>query len=189
MKVKGLFLILISFIFVMPVFFTSCEENGEETVYMTEKTVFMLEFDHYRHEIEGDQEIGGDKDWYMSVKFLTDNLSQIPELTVNDTTFTNFGFTETFLTLYERVPYAETIEYSVSLGDTSTSGTINMPVITEATCNGENLLVDDDYIFILEADSFKLKWEDIPDYAIINPYSYQDWKERIIDTNHTAIDT
>ncbi|MBS3808424.1 MAG: hypothetical protein KGY60_13040 [Bacteroidales bacterium] len=201
MKWRDLLVILILFTGIALVFFTSCEEEGEDvsstdtvvtsdTVYTRGKTIFLLRFKYDRSTYdEGEDYSSEEKEIY--VRFLTDNLSELPELTINDTTFRHFRLGDLYLMLYETIPYSKTLNYSVSIGDSSTTGTIEMPVLEQATCNDSSLFGNKDEVIVPEADSFRLEWDSGPDYAMLTPSTFwnQQWQEVYTEANHHSIDT
>lgn len=189
MTLRRMQTVLMTFVFAASVFFVACEDDDELASAEEKKPVFILQFEHDRDFYSGDNY--EPSNYEVTVKFLTDNLAVIPEVTVNDTTFTEFEFGEVYLTLYETVSSEDTLDYSISVGDSVTSGSISLPLVDEATCNGESLLINDEYIAIQEDSAFTLEWDDTPDYVKIEPVTfwYQDWERVITDENQFSVDT
>jgi len=179
MKVKNLIVGLIGFMFVAPVFFTACEEDGNEvsttdtivsidtiylsdtifsvdtifssdTVYLSKANVFMLKFNH-----SADPE---DTDMYATFAMNSNNLSQIPTIEVNGTEMEDFYTRGPILYGSLEIPYGQSVQYSISKGDSTTSGNLIMPEITEGLVNDSSLLGVYG-LEIPEVSSFKASWQ------------------------------
>ena len=181
MKAKDLIPAILGFMFLTPVFFTSCEEGGNgtstrdtivsvdtiyssdtifsidtifssDTVYMADKNVFMLDFAHSAD--PDDNEIG------VSFAMSVNNISEIPHIEVNGTPIKDFHTYGPVLYGNLDVAYGKSVQYSVSKGDSTTSGTFIMPEITEGTVNDTSILgryaveipVKDRFDFYVEFD-------------------------------------
>lgn len=199
MKGKDLLLSVVVSMFMVPLFFTSCEEDGNntstkdtivsidsiyssdtifsidtvyssDTVYLAEENVFMLEFSHSADPDDNELDV------YFAMN--SNNISQIPEVEVNGTTIKDFNLFRNTLTGNMEIPYGKSIQYSVSQGDSTTSGTIIMPEIAEATVNGYDLLIDAYDLQIPEATTYDVYYEfDDADYTRISKYNDDPWMD------------
>ncbi|HKL38796.1 MAG TPA: hypothetical protein VJ876_07845 [Bacteroidales bacterium] len=179
MKGRDFIIAIIGFIFIAPVFFTSCEEESSgtsttdtivsvdtiyssdtifsvdtifssDTVYLAGQNVFMLEF-----------QTDPDPDYNtMNVSFAmnANNISEIPDIEVNGTQMQNFYTQGMILYGNMEIPYGKSVQYSVSKGDSVTDGSLIMPEIVEGSVNDSSLF-GASALSIPEAASFDLYYE------------------------------
>ena len=96
----------------------------------------------------------------VDVDFLTNNLSEIPTVTINDQNIIEFVFDQgSILGELRNIDYSDTYNYSISAGGKTTSGIITMPAMPDSIrCNG-SILIEGDNNNISAASSFHFTWE------------------------------
>jgi hypothetical protein len=201
MKARDFIITIIGFMFIAPIFFTSCEEesNGtsttdtivsvdtiyssdtifsvdtiysSDTVYLADQNVFMLEF-------QGDPD-PDDNEMYATFAMNANNISEIPEIEVNGTQMQNFYTQGTILYGSMEIPYGKSVQYSVSKGDSVTDGSLIMPEILEASVNDSSMLGEYS-LDIPEAPSFELYYEFADmDYTRIEHSEDKPWMDEKI---------
>jgi len=161
MKGRDFIVAIIGFMFIAPIFFTSCEEesNGtsttdtivsvdtiyssdtifsvdtifsSDTVYLAGQNVFMLEF-------RGDPD-PDDNTMDVSFAMNANNISEIPDIEVNGTQMQSFYTQGMILYGNMEIPYGKSVQYSISKGDSVTDGSLIMPEIVEGRVNDSTLL-------------------------------------------------
>jgi hypothetical protein len=197
MKIKELVVVLIGFILIMPVYMSSCQEDEDvpardtivdvdtlystDTLYRTEKPVFMMEFEVYR--MRGDTDL-------ISMRFVTNEVSTIPSIQLNDTTVKHFYTNGPLLRAYAEIPYSRTIDYSLVRNDSSISGQFIMPEPDTPKVSGFPLVVQPEATWsppsLPEEDAFSASWN-FPDadQVVLNMYRSSPWMPQQKDTLNT----
>lgn len=139
------------FILAAGLFLVGCsKDNGMSTNPTYNPTAyFAMGLDFYSDRWSADNEI--------NVSFLFSDLSVIPSVVVNGYQLNEIEINEEGIEMEGEIPYSTVINYSVSANGKSTSGTINMPYITNATCSGQLLRTDTTNAVTL-ADSYAFSW-------------------------------
>jgi len=203
MKLRDLITGIIGLIFIAPVFFTSCEEDGggdvstrdtivsidtihssdtifgvdtiysSDTVYLAEENVFKLQFSHSAE--PDDDEIG------VFFAMNMNNISEVPTVEVNGKKVKDFSLSYNGLLSGQLdIPYGKSIQYSVSKGDSSTEGNFIMPEITEGVVNDSSMLADYS-LAIPEAATFNASWQFVDhDFVRIEKRDDHPWMDEQI---------
>ena len=139
----------IIFIIILTALLVNCDEE-DNPVSPGIQTIFSLHFD------------AGMNNGIMNVDvdFMTNNLSEIPTVTINDQNIIEFVFDQgSILGELRNIDYSDTYNYSISAGGKTTSGIITMPAMPDSIrCNG-SILIEGDNNNISAASSFHFTWE------------------------------
>jgi hypothetical protein len=142
----------IIFLVMIIMFFINCKDDKEENsnpVASDWQTIFSLHFDAGRR--------GGIMN--MDVTFMTNDLSEIPAVTINDTNITEFVLGQGSIQgELKNIEYSETYNYSISAGGKTTAGSITMPSLPDSVrCNGIYLTTNGS-IIIPSSDSYEFAY-------------------------------
>lgn len=167
--------------------FIACDKDDDvvpensANVVQDSKNYFVLDFQSY--------ESNGDT--IIEVYFSASNIAELPLLVVNGDTIKTYYLDASTLYSYDEFPFAESVEYAVSLGGKTTSGVITMPKTPELSCNGTLLTSEWDWTeenpdTISLSDQYDFTWEssDQPDYYNFSyeyRYGYYSGQEYVSD--------
>ena len=120
----------IIFMILIIIFLNSCKDDDDKDnpVAAESQTIFSLDFNAGRS--------GGILN--MDVDFMTNDLSEIPTVTINGTNITDFEIGQGSIQgKLRNMEYSESYTYSISAGGKTTSGSMIMPAIPDSVrCNG-----------------------------------------------------
>ena len=160
------------------IFLVSCDEDEETPTSTGTQRYFALYFDVDRNSETNVLDI--------DANFWTSDLSEVPTVTINGVSMENFGFEGGLYGNLNNLQYANTVNYSISLDDKTTTGSIDMPSDPyNVLCNGISIEEGQNTIPIPQNNSFNISWLcNSYDYFYIYWSSYNNYSNDNITVNN-----
>ncbi len=137
----------------------SCSEESIPTSTTSCETFFVLQFE--QREYDGNNTI--------KATFFSTNFTKIPTIIINDQKMEKFIVNSGVIGDIYNIPYSKKIDYSISLNDKITSGSINMPSKPNNISVNGTKMIEKQITTISDSNKFNLIWDsDLYDYFIFS---------------------